>query len=322
MDDRSGGQAPQLPDFSGRAADPDGTQGIGGYGTAGGAGDGHGGRPPRDRDHGDPGRGGRGPLLAVVLGTAGCLAVVLAIVALVLSQTVFRGAPEDPTGQEPSAVEEDPERTRPSEYVPSEEQTDEAGDGEITLAEQPTVECTTHDDVGESEQAQGVVRGGGLEFTPADGWDVGGDWSGSSAYTVDQGFAHQPVENGWYSVIGVGAVDFPEDEGGYPGAQETARAIFQCSLSRDDAQEIYGDPVELMEYREEATTVDGHPARVVGADAQLDETALFHTTDAWRLVVIVVDAPEGPAVFHGGAALGHDQQVADLEAMIESLQVA
>ena len=46
-----------------------------------------------------------------------------------------------------------------------------------------------------------------------------------------------------------------EEEGGYPGAQETARALFQCGLSREQVEEIYGDPVEMTNYRDEAFTV-------------------------------------------------------------------
>lgn len=341
MADRTGasgpdgrGGVPSLPDFAGGSqrtagapggVDGDGRAGSGadsGRAPGGGSGGGIGG--PDGPHGGDPSGRGRGPLLAL-LGGVGCLVVVLAIVALVLSQTVFRGAPEEPpgTGGSPAGTgqedpeQEDPEASPSPEFVPSQE----AGDGEVTLAEQPTVECTTHENAVETEQVEGAVRGGGLEFTALEGWELSAGWGGSSAYTVDQSFAHQAVENGWYSLASVGAVEFPEDEGGYPGAQETARAIFQCALSRDDAAEIYGEPAQLADYRDEALEIDGHEAWIVGGDAQLEETALFHTTEAWQLVVIVVDTPEGPAVFHGGAARGHDQQVADLETMIESLRV-
>ncbi len=53
----------------------------------------------------------------------------------------------------------------------------------------------------------------------------------------------------------------------------------------------------------------------------ISDLALLHSTDSWRRVVIVVDTPDGPAAFDGGAALGHDQQVTDLEAMVEGLTV-
>lgn len=326
MNDRDGAPGPELPDFSagggghGAPQLPDFSRGGGRHGGEQGPGQGPRGVAASAR------RGGRGALLAVLLGGAGFLVVVIAVIALVLSQTLFAGGAGEPTaGGETTTIEPEdsgtPEESSSPEYVPTEEQTDEAGDSEITLAEQPTVACTLHDSTVETEQVEGAVRGGGLEFPHLEGWEVGADWSGSSAYLTDQSSASQPVESGWYTVASVGAVDFPEEEGGYPGAQETARALFQCGLSRDDAKEIYDDPAELRDYREEQTTVDGHPAWVVSADVQLSELALFHTTDAWRLTVIVVDTPEGPAAFDGGAALGHDQQVADLETMIEGLRV-
>jgi len=334
VDERTGASGPQLPDFSGGGNDsggaprlPDYSGGADGRGGEHGAASGHGGHGAAVDSREPRGAGGRkGPLLAFLLGGVGCLVVVLVIVALVLSQTVFKSSPEDPTSDEGTSTtaeepeETEPEGTEPSEFVPSEEQTEEA-DGEVTFAEQPTVDCTIRDNVVETEQVEGAVRGGGLEFPVPEGWEVGQDWSGGSAYQVDQSFAHQAVENGWYTAASVAAVDFPEEEGGYPGAEEAARAIFQCGISRDEVQEIYDDPVALKNYRDEEFTVDGHPAWIVSADVQISELALFHTTDAWRLTVIVVDTPDGPAAFDGGAAVGHDQQVAGLESMIENLQV-
>lgn len=120
---------------------------------------------------------------------------------------------------------------------------------------------------------------------------------------------------------GIGAVEFPEEEGGFPGAEEAARAIFLCGLEPEQGEEIYGDPAMLRDYRDEATTIDGHDAWIVSADVEISDLALLHSTDQWRRVVIVVDASDGPAAFDGGAALGHDQQVADLEAMLEGLTV-
>lgn len=315
MTDHHGASGPQLPDFSAR-----------GGAAGGGPGDASGGAA-RGSPHGSAGSNGSGgrshrPLTVFLLGGAGCVVLVLAILALVLSQTVFRAPPEDPLAvEETGTATEDPERTRPSEYIPPEEHTDEAAGGEVTFAEQPTVECTLLENEVVTEQLAGVVRGGGLEFTPAADWEVGANWGVSTAYTVDESFAHQAVEAGWFTVAGVGAIEVPDEEGGYPGAEETARAIFQCGLSRDDVQEIYGHPAELEGYRDEPTTVDGYPAWAVSADVRLEESAPFRTTDTWHQVVIVVDTPMGPAVFDGGAALGHAQQVADLESMIESLRV-
>ena len=316
MNDRNGPGGPQLPDFSGGGRSGPGPQLPDFAGRSEGSA-----TPSAPGPDGPRGGGRKGLWLAAGLGGAGCVTVLIIVLALVLSQTFFGPDPEEPsTGAGTPTTQEDPESDRPSEYVPTEEETDEA-EGEITMAEQPTVECTILENSPSTEQVAGAVRGGGLEFTAVDGWDVGTDWSGSSAYQVDAHWAHQAVENGWYSTSSVAAVEWPQEEGGYPGAKETARAIFQCGVSREDVQAIYGSPAELVDYREESTTIDGHPAWVVSADVQLTDAAMFHTTDAWRLVVIVVDAPAGPAVFHGGAAVGHEQQVADLEVMVESLRV-
>ena len=324
MTDHSGTPGPELPDFSAGAGGHRGAGGPAGADGAPGA-DGADGADGRSGVGGDgrDGRAGRGPLLAMLLGGTGCLVVVLAIIALVLSQTVFKGATEETTagGDESSAPTEDPETTRPPEYVPTEEQTDEAGAAQTTFAEQPTVDCTVHENTEETAQVDGAVRGGGLEFPAQDGWEIGNNWGSQGSYMVDQHFADQPVEDGWYTVAGVGRVDFPEEEGGYPGAQDAARAIFQCGLSREQVAEVYGSPPELTNYRDEAFTVDGHEAWIVTADVVLAETALLDSTDTWRLTVIVVDTPDGPVAFDGGAAIGLDQQVTDLEAMIEGLRV-
>lgn len=287
-----GGGAPRLPDFSGGVSASGGSSGGSG-GSSGGPGDPFGGDPgltgPRE-----PGSGrGKGPLIALLVGGGVVLVAVLAIGALILSQTVLSPDREDPTvTSEPASTEPDPSE----DAIPS-------GNRRTT------------------EQVDGSVRGGGLEFAVQADWNTGSNWGRSAMYMTDVHSADQPVEAGWYSVASVGAVEWPEEEGGYPGAEATARAIFQCSNTRDEAKELYGEPAQAAAYRDEAIEVDGHPGWIVSGDLQVSELALMRTTDAWRNVVIVVDTPDGPAVFEGGAALGHEQQVADLDAMIASLRV-
>ncbi|MFC7457429.1 hypothetical protein ACFQS2_09545 [Brachybacterium sp. GCM10030267] len=327
MSERPGtSEPPQLPDFSGGASIPGtGTPGTGGGPGGSGGSDGVGGPSGPSAGHGGTpgGGGGRGPIIAVALGGVGVLVVVLAIVALVFSQTVFSTDAEDPTAAEETSAADDPEETRPEEYVPSEEATDEAGGAEPTFTEQPTTECTVHEDNNsQAEQSDGTVRSGGLEFAVQPDWGTGSNWGSQSSYMVDVAAAEQEVEDGWYSVAAVGAVEYPEDEGGYPGVEDAARAIFQCGISRDQAQEIYGPDPELENYRDEALTVDGHDGWIVTATVMLSDLSLLDTTESWEIAVIVVDTPEGPAAFDGGAATGHEQQVADLQAMIDSLSVA
>lgn len=253
--------------------------------------------------------------------------VILAVLALVLSQTVLRGDPEDPdagttpSATDPSATDDEESGPAPSDGGTSEGAADPVDQDPATEAEASGTACTEPPDRSVTEQETGSVRGGGLEIPQPEGWEVGTGWGAQNSYLTDQHYADQPVEGGWYALAGVGAVEFPEEEGGYPGAEEAARAIFLCALEPEQGEEIYGDPAMLRNHRDEATTIDGHDAWIVSADVEVSDLALLHSTDAWRRVVIVVDTPGGPAAFVGGAALGHDQQVADLDTMIEGLRV-
>ncbi len=271
-------------------------------------------------------------MLALLLGGGGCLVVILAVVALVLSQTVLSGGGEEPAdGPTPSASDPSDETDPADETGPSDgggASDGGSGGSPAPTDQEPATEaaasgtaCTMHGDGAVTEQVEGEVRGGGLAFPQPEGWEVGTGWGSQSAYVTDQHHADQPVEAGWYTLAGVGKVEFPEEEGGYPGAEEAARAIFLCALEPEQGEELYGDPAMLRNYRDEATTVDGHDAWIVSADVVISDLALLHSTDAWRRVVIVVDTSDGPAAFDGGAALGHDQQVRDLEAMVEGLTV-
>ena len=313
-----------LPNFSGGPSDSPAEQG--GSGAVG---------PGVPVGPGSPGGsgGGRGPLLALLLGGGGCLVVIIAVIALVLSQTVLSGGGDEPGDGPTTSAAEPSGGTHPSDSPdPSDGggASDGGGPGGATAPtdEEPASEaeasgtaCTMHGDGAVTEQVEGEVRGGGLAFPQPEGWEVGTGWGSQSAYVTDQHHADQPVEAGWYTLAGVGKVEFPEEEGGYPGAEEAARAIFLCALEPEQGEELYGDPAMLRDFRSEATTVDGHDAWVVSADVVISDLALLHSTDSWRRVVIVVDTPDGPAAFDGGAALGHDQQVADLEAMVEGLTV-
>lgn len=269
--------------------------------------------------------------MLALLGGGGCLVVILAVIALVLSQTVFSGGGEDPADDPTTSATDPSGGSDPSDGGDASDgggASDGGSGGSAPTDEEPATEaaasgtaCTTHEGGAVTEQVDGKVRGGGLEFPQPEGWEVGTGWGSQSAYVTDQHHADQPVEAGWYTLAGVGTVEFPEEEGGYPGAEEAARAIFLCALEPEQGGELYGDPAMLRNYRDEATMIDGHDAWIVSADVVISDLALLHSTDAWRRVVIVVDTPDGPAAFDGGAALGHDQQVADLETMLEGLTV-
>lgn len=295
---------PRLPDFAGARAPghlspPDPTSpGPGAPGDA----------PPPSR---------RPWLLGLSVG-CGVLLVAVLVLALVLWTAVIRPRTESPP---PSADATPTGASEPAgEYIPSEEAS-EAPVAGPTLIEAPTSACTIHDTSSRTAQESGTVRGGGLAFDVPEGWSTAIDWGDQSAYVTDLGTAEQAVEDGWYSVVGVGAVEVPAEEGGYPGAREIARTILQCDATRDVVRDLYVQPLEIEDYREEPVTVDGSPGWRVTATLPLAQPDGFDVTDGWDVTVLVVDTPDGPAAFVGGAATGMEEQRADLETMVGSLRV-
>ncbi|WP_193103748.1 hypothetical protein [Brachybacterium sp. FME24] len=301
------GPVEPLPDFRGGSGAGDA---VGGPRT----------RDPEGRDSstGRPG-GPRKGLVLSLLGGCGLLAVLILVVALVLWNAVASPTASDPSTGPTTQGSESPSE-QPGEYVPGQEE-EPLGGASPTITAAPTRPCTLHDGTSRTPQVEGTVRGGGIEYELQEGWSSAIDWGVQDSYVVDVATSDQYVEAGWHSVATVGGVEFPEDEGGYPGAQEAARTIFQCDVTRDMVTDLYSDPLTVQDLRDEEITIDGHDAWIVGGTVQLAENEVFESTDAWDLVVIVVDAPQGPAAFIGGAATGLDGQVADLDAMVESLAV-
>ncbi|MGY5766475.1 hypothetical protein ACXET9_14905 [Brachybacterium sp. DNPG3] len=265
-----------------------------------------------------------------MLGIAGgcvLLLVLVLVASLVLWRTVISPRLEGPTaGPETSSSEtpsEDPSTTEPhGEYIPGEETEPVAGPAP-TITEKPSRLCEFAEPTAEEPQVEGMVRGGGLEYEIQPGWSIAFDWGDHDAYVTGTASSSQEVENWWYSVSSLGWVEFPESEGGYPGAQEAARTILQCDITRTEVRELYADPLVVQDLHEEAVTIDGYDGWLISGTLELSEEQQeeFTVTDAWNLVVIVVDGPDGPGAFVGGAATGMDQQVADLDAMVASLSV-
>lgn len=313
-----------LPDFSGGGS-------SGGSGSHDGAPGGPapsapvGGGPP---DPGGSGSGGggsrRGLWLALGLGGAGMLLVIVVVAALVLSQTVFSGG-EDPTvGGDPTTTQEEPEdeeRTR-GEYIPEEEESTEpqAEEGP-TMTVAPTTECTLYPPSADQEQPAGELRGGGLSIPLPEDWELLGSSAGDQPHLEDSSSAWTPVEAGWYTGVTVGRVAYPADGDGYPGAEAAARHLFECAITREDSAEVYSDQPEVSEMSEESITVDGHPAHLFEATVAIKGETTFESTDSWRYAAIVVETPNGPSAFVGGAATGIDKQMQDLEDMKAGLSV-
>lgn len=306
-----------LPDFSGKG------------GQAGGAPS----SPPVPGGQSDGGAGpsapGSGPRrgLWITLGIGGVviLLVVALVVVFVLNRTVFSGDPEPSAGTDPTTVQEQPSDSESpqGEYIPTEEETTvpEPPDGP-TMTVAPSAECTMVAGGSEQEQPPSEIRGGGLSVPVPASWELLlGSSGGDQPHLEDSTSAWTPVEDGWYTAVTVGRVSYPDEAGGYPGAEAAARHLFECSITRDDSSEVFGDAPQVSGMSEQAITVDGHPAHRFEATVAIAGEVDFESTDSWKYVAIVVETPGGPSAFIGGAATGHDDQMADLDAMTDGLAV-
>ncbi|MGP9538704.1 hypothetical protein ACT3SP_11880 [Brachybacterium sp. AOP43-C2-M15] len=253
-------------------------------------------------------------MLAVIGGAV----VVLAVIALVLSQTVFRSVLEDPP---PTAYQTGPRSAEgQSEYVPDPEDPDIAPPPPI-FTQAPTTECTVPGNTAPQQpSAPDRVRGGGLEYTNPEGWGDG--WSARALpYLTEIGAESRLVEGFWYSVVNLGRVSFPEEEGGFPGLEPAAVAIFQCYATTSGVIETFGENPDVTDYRSEATTVDGTAAWIVQATYHFEDSAQLETSSASVVTSIVVDTPEGPSALASDVAADQPDHAQNLEDIIASLDV-
>ncbi|WP_245822546.1 hypothetical protein [Brachybacterium avium] len=253
--------------------------------------------------------------MLVVLGGA---VVLLAVIALVLSQTVFRSALDDP-GPTAFPTSERSAEGR-SEYVPDPEEPEIAPPPPI-FTQAPTTECTVPENT-RAAPASGIgkIRGGDLEFTVPESWGAG--WITSSLpYLTEIGADARQVEGNWYSVVNLGRVTFGEDEGGYPGRENAAVAIFQCYATTAGVVSFFGDHPEVTDYRSEALTVDGEPAWIVQATYHFEDPEQLQSSSASIVTAIVVETPDGPSALASDVAADQPEHVQNLEDIIASLDV-
>lgn len=267
---------------------------------------------------GEPGERARHRALTTVLAVVGSGVVLLAVIALVLSQTVFRSVLDD---GDPTAFETG-KRTGSgqSEYVPDPEDPDLAPPPPI-FTEKPTTDCTfPSDPAGPQSADPGTIRGGDLEYTIPDTWDY--PWgSGSLPYLTEVDAQGRLVEDAWYSVVNLGRVSWPESEGGYPGLEKTAVALFQCYATTSGVVAYFGDHPKVTDYRSEVTTVDGHQAWIVQATYYFEDPEMLATTSASVVTSIVVEGPDGPSALASDVAADQPEHVQELEDIIASLKV-
>lgn len=258
-------------------------------------------------------RRSRTTMLAVI----GSAVVVLAVVALVLSQTVFRSVLTDP---DPTAYQTG-ERSAEgqSEYVPDPQDPDIAPPPPL-FTQAPTTECTVPANSNPPPSVPGKVRGGGLEYTNPDGWGDG--WVVSSLpYLTEVGADSRLVEGGWYSVLNLGRVAFPEDEGGYPGLEPAAVALFQCYATTTGVLSHFGEHPEVTDYRSEVMSVDGTAAWIVQATYHFEDPSMLESSSASVVTSIVVETSNGPSALVGDVAADKPEHAHNLEDIIASLVV-
>lgn len=258
----------------------------------------------------------RGRSRSLVIAVVGATVVLIAVVALILSQTVFRSAlSADPAV--PSAATEGTASGQ-SEYIPDPKDPNLAPPPPI-FTQAPSAPCTVLPQGSTTPQVPGKVRGGALEYTLPSTWTY--EWTnGDLAYVSDAAGVGRHVEGNWYSVADLARVSWPKSEGSYPGAEKAAVTIFQCYATSAGLIEEFGDKPKVTDYRSEATTVDGHGAWLVQATYHFDNGSL-KTTNQSVVTSLVVDTPGGPSVLISDVAADHPDHVTELRQIIASLTV-
>lgn len=261
--------------------------------------------PPSERE--------RSRSRALILVVGGASVAILAVVALVLSQTLLRhdgaktwAAPATGTAQ------------GHSEYVPRPSDPDLQPPPPV-FTQAPTTTCSVLPQQSTSRQPHGGVRGGSLQFTTPKHWDY--PWGdGNLSFMTDVAGMGRRVEGNWYSVANVGRVTWPTNEGAYPGSEKAAVAIFQCYATSAGLIEVFSNTAQVTDYRTEATTVDGRPGWIVQATYHFQKEGL-KTTDQSVVTSIVVDTPGGPSALISDVAADHPDHVKALNDIIASLKV-
>lgn len=268
---------------------------------------------------GEPSERTRNRTLAITLSVVGSGIVLLAVVALVLSQTVFRSVLDDDDDDAYTAAG-DRTGEGQSEYIPDEEDPDLAPPPEI-FTQAPTTNCTIPDDYTPAGSADpGTIRGGDLQYTIPDGWDF--PWgSDSLPYMTETDGQGRNVEGNWYSVVSLGKVVWPEDEGGYQGLEPTAVALFQCYATTAGVLTQFGENPTVTDYRSETIDVDGHSGWIVQATYHFEDPDSLSTTSASIVTSIVVETDDGPSALVSDVAADHEDHVQNLEDIIASLEV-
>ncbi len=245
------------------------------------------------------------------------------MVALVLSQTVFRSVLDDDDDDAYTAAG-DRTGEGQSEYIPDEEDPDLAPPPPEIFTQAPTTNCTIPDDYTPAGSADpGTIRGGDLQYTIPDGWDF--PWGGSDSlppYMTETDGQGRNVEGNWYSVVSLGKVVWPEDEGGYQGARADGRGPVPVLCDHGGRAHPVRENPTVTDYRSETIDVDGHSGWIVQATYHFEDPPdSLSTTSASIVTSIVVETDDGPSALVSDVAADHEDHVQNLEDIIASLEV-
>jgi hypothetical protein len=286
-----------------------GSGGNGSYGDPNGApggGNSHGGTPTG----GNPYRATWGRTCAI-LGGAGVLALLLIVIlTVVLSRTLLAPDPEaDATTTSPTS----PSAPR-GEYVP--------GDTAPPPApEETTSPCTVPDGEAVGSEDSDTLTGGNLSVTLPSGWTI--PWSTSHPYLTEVGSRGRTADpgQGLASVVIIGAVTFPDDEGGYPGIEDAALTLLQCTATTGGVLAATGEDREVTDFRSEETQIDGHDAWATRALYHYEDPDKYESAWATEVTAIVVETDQGPQAIITVIAIGVDGHEDDRDAIIGSVEV-
>ena len=247
--------------------------------------------------------GGRGT--ALLIGGIAFAVVFLLVVGVTVGYLVLR-----PGGG--SAVANPTDTT--SVTVTDPEATEETDSPSPTPTDVEAERCWTPETERTSTNPSGKLRGGGLQFIPPALYTERGRPSGVS-YADDLQGAQAKVEDSWYSTMFVGAVVWqPGIE--YPGAEEASQQIVSCFFSAPIWGEAKGR--SLDDEVTEPVTISGMSGYRTTATVNFSSSPLTLTT-ATRLVIVVVDTPQGPSVFGTETAVGVPEHEAAADEALESL---
>lgn len=239
----------------------------------------------------DPaGGGGRGGTF--LIGGIAFALVFLLIVGVTVGYLVLRNSGSSGAGTSTTSASESVSTTPV-------ETTDTTPPPETTSIEEEE-RCWTPTNERTSNNPSGRLRGGGLELVPPAGFDTRSNRT-YLAFTTDAQTASAPVEGNWVSSVGVGKIEWqPGVE--YPGDKAASERLMSClyghlSIWSGTSQRTLHDEVT------EAVTIAGMPGYRTTAVLKFGKHNLTKT-DSSRIVVVVVDTPEGPSVFLSSIAVG------------------